>query len=114
MAFVGTGAAGAFVNFNGTGTPAIRDDLNCTSITDNGTGDYTVNVSSGVFSDDDLCVQITADNFEGTQGDSFMVGSPRKDTIYTGGARFQCLRLWYGQATPDVQDPSNVMVSFHR
>jgi uncharacterized protein (AIM24 family) len=33
----------AWVNFNGTGTPAIREDGNVTSITDNGTGDYTVN-----------------------------------------------------------------------
>ena len=31
----------AWVNFNGTGTVAIRDDGNVSSITDNGTGDYT-------------------------------------------------------------------------
>ena len=91
---------------------AIRDSYNTTSIGDEGTGLYVMNTST--LADDDLCVQITADNFEGTQGDSFMVGSPRKDTIYSGGVRFQCLRLWYGQATPDVQDPSNVMVSIHR
>jgi len=33
----------AWVNFNGTGTVAIRASGNVTSITDNGTGDYTVN-----------------------------------------------------------------------
>lgn len=33
------------VNFNGTGTVAIRDSHNVSSITDNGTGDYTVNFS---------------------------------------------------------------------
>lgn len=33
----------AWVNFNGTGTVAIRDSFNVSSITDNGTGDYTVN-----------------------------------------------------------------------
>jgi hypothetical protein len=33
----------AWVNFNGTGTVAIREDGNVSSITDNGTGDYTVN-----------------------------------------------------------------------
>jgi len=32
----------AWINFNGTGTIAIRDSFNVTSITDNGTGDYTV------------------------------------------------------------------------
>lgn len=33
----------AWVNFNGTGTVAIRASFNVSSITDNGTGDYTVN-----------------------------------------------------------------------
>ena len=33
----------AWVNFDGTGTVAIREDGNVSSITDNGTGDYTVN-----------------------------------------------------------------------
>jgi uncharacterized protein (AIM24 family) len=38
----------AWVNFNGTGTPAIREDGNVTSITDNGTGDYTVNFTTSI------------------------------------------------------------------
>lgn len=33
----------AWVNFNGTGTVAIRASGNVTSITDNGTGNYTIN-----------------------------------------------------------------------
>lgn len=39
-------AAKAWVNFNGTGTVAIRASGNVTSITDNGTGDYRVNLAS--------------------------------------------------------------------
>lgn len=35
--------AQAWVNFNGTGTVAIRAAGNVSSITDNGVGDYTVN-----------------------------------------------------------------------
>jgi hypothetical protein len=38
----------AWVNFNGTGTPAIRASGNVTSITDNGTGDYTVNFTNAM------------------------------------------------------------------
>ena len=38
----------AWVNFNGTGTVAIREDGNVTSITDNGTGDYTVNFTNAM------------------------------------------------------------------
>jgi len=40
--------AKAWVNFDGTGTVAIRDDFNVSSITDNGTGDYTINLSSNL------------------------------------------------------------------
>jgi hypothetical protein len=38
----------AWVNFNGTGTPAIRASGNVSSITDNATGDYTVNFATGM------------------------------------------------------------------
>ena len=41
-------SARAWVNFNGTGTPAIRASGNVTSITDNGTGDYTVNFTNSM------------------------------------------------------------------
>ena len=40
--------ATAWVNFNGTGTVAIQDQLNVTSITDNGLGNYTVNLTSAL------------------------------------------------------------------
>jgi hypothetical protein len=38
----------AFVNFNGTGTVAIRASYNVSSITDNGTGNYTVNFTTAM------------------------------------------------------------------
>jgi len=38
----------AWVNFNGTGTVAIRASGNVTAITDNGTGDYTVNFTNAL------------------------------------------------------------------
>lgn len=41
-------AARAWVNFNGTGTPAIRASGNVSSITDNNTGDYTVNFTTAM------------------------------------------------------------------
>ena len=43
-----SGVAAAWVNFNGTGTVAIRDSVNVASLTDNGTGDYTVNFNSSM------------------------------------------------------------------
>lgn len=38
----------AWVNFNGTGVVAIRASGNVTSITDNGTGDYTLNFTTAM------------------------------------------------------------------
>jgi hypothetical protein len=38
----------AWVNFNGGGTPSIRASLNVSSITDNGVGDYTVNMTTAL------------------------------------------------------------------
>ena len=38
----------AWVNFNGTGTVAIRASGNVSSITDNGTADYTVNFTTAL------------------------------------------------------------------
>ena len=40
--------AKAWVNFNGTGTVAIRASGNVSSITDNGTGQYTVNFTTAM------------------------------------------------------------------
>jgi hypothetical protein len=41
-------ACRAWVNFNGTGTVAIRASGNVSSITDNATGDYTVNFTTAL------------------------------------------------------------------
>ena len=44
------GLAKSWVNFDGTGTIAIRDDNNVSSLTDNNTGNYTINLTNS-FSD---------------------------------------------------------------
>ena len=44
--YVVNGSAKAWVNFNGSGTIASRDSLNLSSLSDNGTGQYEVAVSS--------------------------------------------------------------------
>jgi hypothetical protein len=41
-------AARAWVNFNGTGTPSIRQSANVTSITDHATGEYTINFTTAL------------------------------------------------------------------
>jgi hypothetical protein len=48
VTLTGQTAAKAWVNFNGTGTAAIRESANVSSITDNGTGDYTVSFTTAI------------------------------------------------------------------
>jgi hypothetical protein len=61
----------AWVNFNGTGTVAIRASGNVSSITDNGTGDYTVNFTTAL-ADANYAV------VTGGSGDISGGGSPRQ------------------------------------
>jgi len=62
---IGTGGinqariAKAWCNFNGTGTVAIRDSYNVSSITDNGTGDYTANLSTALSNTNASAVAMT-------------------------------------------------------
>jgi hypothetical protein len=54
-----TGIAKAWVNFNGTGTVAIRDSFNVSSITDVGTGQYRVNFTT-LMPNANYCVLVQA------------------------------------------------------
>ena len=76
-----------WVNFNGNGTIAIRDDFNTSSLTDNGTGDYTVNFSNAM-SDTNYSVALSACDNDNGGSDSRIVISPR--TKATGSQRVSC------------------------
>ena len=56
----------AWVNFNGTGTVAIRDGMNVSSITDVGVGIYTVNFMTEM-PDVNYCPQLTPGAGRGEQ-----------------------------------------------
>jgi hypothetical protein len=60
--YVTNGSAKAWVNFNGTGTIAARDSFNVASLTDNGTGDYTVNFSNAFGAGDYAAQYAVGDN----------------------------------------------------
>jgi hypothetical protein len=73
------GSAKAWVNFNGTGTVAIRASYNVSSITDNGVGTYTVNMTNAM---PDINYQILATT--GGNGSSIL-GTVNINTNSTGG-----------------------------
>ena len=52
-------AARAWVNFNGTGTVAIKASGNVTSISDNGTGSYAINLTTAMPDVNYACVMAT-------------------------------------------------------
>jgi hypothetical protein len=57
----------AWVNFNGTGTVAIRASANVSSITDNGVCDYTVNFTTAI-SDANYAALVTSNWVVGNNG----------------------------------------------
>jgi hypothetical protein len=80
--------AKAWVNFNGTGTVAIRDDFNVSSITDNGTGDYTINLSTAL-PDTNYCIVSTNDYLSYTIRTSISASSFKVlGLISTSGASY--------------------------
>ena len=80
----------AWVNFNGTGTVAIRAAGNVTSITDNGTGDYTVNFTTAM-PDVNYSGVATARGYQIALNDSapFTTSSARLITFYVSGTSGQ-------------------------
>jgi len=84
-------ACRAWVNFNGTGTPAIRGSGNVSSITDNGTGDYTVNFTTAM-SDVNYSAVATPQGYHAALNDTtpLATNSAKIITFYvssTSGAR---------------------------
>ena len=94
----------AWVNFNGTGTVAIRSSYNVSSITDNGTGDYTVNFATAL-SDANYVVGVTG--YRNTSGDSF--ASQVAGQTYTTSA----CRIYTYNAAFAYTDAAGVLVSVH-
>jgi hypothetical protein len=62
-----SGRALAWINFNGIGSVAIRSSYNVSSITDNGTGDYTVSFIDNMV-DTDYSVSMSSQYSTGTVG----------------------------------------------
>jgi len=55
MAFNGEGAVQLWLNYNGSNN-SINDDYNVSSVTDEATGQYTVNSTSGTFSNSNYAI----------------------------------------------------------
>lgn len=72
--------ARAWVNFNGSGTVSIRSDGNVSSITDNGTGDFTTNIDNN-FSAASYAVLGTSRDTVGGSGGNFSLAGASTATL---------------------------------
>jgi len=93
----------AWVNFNGSGTPAIRDSGNVSSITDNGVSDYIVNFTTSM-PDVNYSACISGEGLVGINGQ--WAGSVELVALATSSVRMAQISV--------ASDPTTVCVSIFR
>ena len=96
------GIAKAWVNFNGTGTIAVRDSENVASLTDYGTGRYRANFSS-VFGAGDYSAVVTPRN----EGGSVSATLDSSDNF----SDYIIMRVW--TSAPALVDVSTACITCH-
>ena len=106
-------AARAWVNFNGTGTVAIRASGNVSSITDNGTGDYTVNFTTAM-ADANYNSVAMGRHYSGVSDAGFIVCFQNGATDGTTGRLAGSLRVSSHQSNTTMVDSPCVTVTIFR
>jgi hypothetical protein len=102
----GTGICKAWVNFNGTTSPGtIRAAFNVTSVTKNGTGDYTVNFTTAMPNANYAIAG--AARFDGSSSPTALryLGIVNSGTLATDMSTTS-VRVNVGYANGETQDPS--------
>jgi len=89
----------AWVNFSGTGTPSIDADYNVESITDNSTGNYTINFTNPMTDTNYVVVSNGYPNFGTANCDTSVVSKTLDD--FTIVSKF---------VTSSAYDPSDINV----
>jgi len=81
-----------WLNFNMSGTPSVRDSLNHSSITDNGTGDFTLTRTNNMNNDDYSVAGMCSQNLSSNPANlSFGVpDNSSMNTFSTSATRTSC------------------------
>jgi hypothetical protein len=95
-----TGIAKAWINFNGTGTPAINGSFNVSSITDGGTGIYTINFTTAMPNANYSVVGVT--NSETGDTNRPVVVCFIDSNSSTSGAQVRTVGVWNNNTRVDV------------
>ena len=100
----------AWVNFNGTGTVAIRASYNVSSITDNGVGDYTVNFTTAMVDANYSAVGVANETVLGNRSSGWSIRNTDSSDMTTTS-----LRIDVGsQSSGSAADTSVVTVAIFR
>jgi len=103
-----------WVNFDGTGTIAIRDSGNVSSLTDQGTGSYTVHFGSDM-SDNDYACFISTVNRHYNSGVGYTIGYYSNDDVNAGNYNYNSVRLEVKRSdTNTMQDLNTISVAIFR
>jgi len=103
------GRAKAWLNFNGTGTAAINDDFNISSITDNGTGDFTINFSNALSNANYAVVACNGRKIHGSSTNAFIIIVAEENTAKTTGL-FRIISLGTNSYL-NVVDPNSANIA---
>ena len=104
------GRAKIWASIDGTGTPSFNDSFNCTSVADEGTGDYSLGFSI-TMANTNYCIVGMSENWEGTNSDSYTAVSEMKGVRTTTTTRFRTLRLRFDQQPPAFQDSAHIGIA---
>ena len=103
------GLAKVFVSFGGTGTISSNKSLNISSLTDNGTGDYTTNISSAM-DGANYIVQTSARDASG--GTNLVLADPNYSRTFTASAS-NVWTAYAGASSKTLYDASQIEKTIH-
>ena len=114
--FGAASVAQAWINFNGDGTPTARSSYNVSSITDHGTGDFTINFTNNMSNTNYIVVGIAFDETSracivGNESMSRDV-SPNRDVFAVGSARMPTSYISGTNGETNNVDCSQVYLAF--
>ena len=93
-------AAKAWVNFNGTGTIALRDSVNIASVTDNAVGTYTLNFSNNMANTSYSTTSASRNRATGSNNSYTATSSKR-------------IELWEPSSSPALSDTDEIAAAIH-
>ena len=103
--YVVNGSSKHWINFTGESTPTVRDSLNAGSITDNGTGDYTIAITNSM-GNGNYSISTGLASYNGDADFRFptfikSAGTDDWSTMATSSYRLQCNQVNNGASAVD-------------